>query len=149
MVTPQAGKTPTRPPRDVEESRAERRNRAVEEPLDVRLREGVAFLAFDVRNPVRLTRYLVVAPAFPRREGALCTCTDFNRRGIGTCKHLEAAWLWMEEHPGTRPAGPCPRSRVSWEEIEQAVGERPASDLSGSRSLHLRRPGRLLFAPAS
>ena len=32
---------------------------------------------------MRQTRYRVFLPGYPDRDGALCTCTDFARRGIG------------------------------------------------------------------
>ncbi len=140
----QDGRTP-RPVPDVAESRAERRSRAVEGGLDVRLREQLPFVAFDVRNPARGTRYLVVAPSYPLRDGSLCTCTDFSRRGIGTCKHIEAVWLWIEEHPGTAPVPPFPRAETSWEEIEVSRRGAGGRDEATPRSLWVRRAGRLLI----
>ncbi|MCI4339848.1 MAG: hypothetical protein L3J73_01075, partial [Thermoplasmata archaeon] len=80
-----------RPSEGDEEARTQRRVRALESPLDVRPRPDGRFVRLEVRNPVPGTRYDVLLPAFPDRSGGFCTCTDFARRGIGTCKHLEAA----------------------------------------------------------
>ena len=82
---------------------AARRRRAAEEPLDIRVLAREPFVRLEVRNPLHRTRYLAVFPGYPARDAAMCTCTDFARRGLGSCKHLEAAWTWLEEHP--LPAG--------------------------------------------
>ena len=79
-------------------------------------------MRLEVRNPVPGTRYDVLLPEFPLRSGGLCTCTDFARRGIGTCKHLEAAWLWLEAHPeGPPPAPPEGSESATWSEIDQRL----------------------------
>jgi hypothetical protein len=101
---------------------ADRRTRALEEPLDVIPRPDTRFLRLEVRNPARGTRYTVVLPAFPDRDGGFCTCTDFARRGLGTCKHLEAAWIWTQEHPAEalapRPSAPVGRG---WPEVDRRL----------------------------
>ncbi len=74
---------------------ASRRLRAAEEPLDVRLVRRDPFVELEVRNPLHGTRYRVFFPSYPERDAALCTCTDFARRGLGTCKHVEAGWEWL------------------------------------------------------
>lgn len=130
-------------------ARAERRARAIEEPLDFRPRPEYPFVALEVRNPARRTHYLVLLPALPDRSGALCTCPDFARRGVGTCKHLEAAWLWLPEHE--RELADLPRSTFEggpgiWAEIDRrlaALGTDRRPD-----ELRIRGPGAaLLSAP--
>ena len=108
------------PPADPVAARAERRSRALEEPLDVRARADARFLHLEVANPVRKTRYDVVFPEFPSRESPFCTCTDFARRGIGTCKHIEAARIWLAEPGRELPTPPrtAPGALI-WEEIDR------------------------------
>ncbi len=125
----------------------ERRQRAIEEALDVRVRSTEPYLRLEVRNPIHRTGYQVLLPTFPARDVALCTCTDFARRGLGTCKHIEAAARWLEGHPEPKAAGgrPTPRPRL-WSLIDRAIAAR-SSD-RGPESLAWRRPGRLLVSPA-
>jgi hypothetical protein len=115
--------TPSRiPPEGEEQARAERRVRALENPLDVRVRPDARFVRLEVRNPVHDTRYDVVLPAYPEREGGFCTCTDFARRGIGTCKHLESAWLWIGQHPEEVPGRATePTHAADWSEIDRCL----------------------------
>jgi hypothetical protein len=99
---------PTRPPADPRapadpEAVRERRARALEEPLDVRLRRRTPYPLLEVRNPIHGTVYLVMLPEFPAGSSALCTCTDFARRGLGTCKHIEAGLPWLRAHPEASP----------------------------------------------
>ena len=100
----------------------------------------------EVRNPLHQTMYLVMRPTYPDREPALCTCTDFARRGLGTCKHIEAANRWLVRHADA-PAVPLTKSAVRpaavWREIDQRLErsrkeERPAS-------LRIREAGAALF----
>jgi len=108
----------------------ERRVRALESPLDVRPRPDDRFVRLEVRNPVHDTRYDVVLPAYPSREGGFCTCTDFARRGIGTCKHLESAWIWVTEHPSEVPfGGPNAAPLPDWAEIDKALNVQAKSRL--------------------
>ena len=103
----------------------ERRARALEEPLDVRLGSRDPYPMLEVRNPVHRTVYLVLLPEFPARTSALCTCTDFARRGLGTCKHIEAGVPWLEAHPDAvplRPARPGIRAAALWRRIEAGLG---------------------------
>jgi hypothetical protein len=125
------------------EAVAERRSRALEEPLAVRERDGAPYPLLEVRNPLHGTSYLVMLPAFPTREAELCTCTDFARRGLGTCKHIEAGYRWRAEHPPESPAGPRASGDGRWKEIDRRV----ASPGAGPESLRLRRAGRVLFEP--
>jgi len=125
---------------------SERRSRALEEPLDLRLRQREPFPIVEVRNPLHRTAYLVLRPAFPDRVPALCTCTDFARRGLGTCKHIEAAEPWLKNHPDVKPTltptpGPSPASL--WREIDRRL-ER-ASTSNRPASLRFREAGDVLF----
>ncbi len=124
---------------------AERRSRSLEEPLDVRERRGSPYPLLEVRNPLHGTVYLVMLPAYPERTAELCTCTDFARRGLGTCKHIEAAYRWRTERPESEPSGATPRgaggSAAVWKEIDR----RTANPGGGPASLRVRRPGSVLF----
>lgn len=127
----------------------ERRRRSVEEPLDVRLRAVEPYPVLAVRNPLHGTEYLVLWPTYPSPDVTMCTCTDFARRGLGRCKHIEAAARWMEGHPLERPDRSA-RTRSTarlgyglWKRIDRAV-EDAASDPAPA-SLALRKAGRLLF----
>jgi hypothetical protein len=128
----------------------ERRVRALEEALDVRLRSEDVYPILEVRNPLHGTAYRVLLPEFPSAESAFCTCTDFARRGLGTCKHLEAGFRWLSEHPETPPL--LPREKVAtrvtgvWKEIDQRVAAL-ARD-TARESLRYRRPGDVLFEGA-
>lgn len=115
---------PPRLTRPEAELRAERRLRALETPLDVRYRPDPRFVRLEVRNPVHRTRYEVLLPAFPDASTGFCTCTDYAKRGIGTCKHLEAVRLWLEEHPGEVTRLPGHRGnagRALWAEVDRRI----------------------------
>ncbi len=124
--------------------------RAVEEPLDVRLRRADVYPVLEVRNPLHGTAYEVLLPEYPATGAALCTCTDFARRGLGTCKHIEAALRWVADHPVTDiPRGggrPTPVGNRVWKEIDRRLRELPRA--SGPASLRLRRPGAALYERA-
>ena len=106
-----------------------RRERAIETPLDVRWRDDPRFVHLDVRNPLHKSHYDVLFPAYPSREFGFCTCTDFAKRDLGTCKHLEAAWLWLEERAGTlAPLPEAPSERAVWEEIDRRLRAAPRLD---------------------
>jgi len=142
-------KNPPRPATPLERREAveERRNRAVEEPLDVRLRSSDVYPTLEVRNPLHGTAYRVLLPEFPRVASAMCTCADFARRGLGTCKHIEAGFRWLSEHPDATPL--LPRGRSSsrlggvWKEIDRRLLGLPREP--GPESLRWRRPGAVLF----
>jgi hypothetical protein len=117
---------PSRPrdPQDLADERSERRSRALEEPLDLRLRQREPYPLIEVRNPLHGTSYLVLRPSFPDRSADLCTCVDFARRGLGTCKHIEAADRWLSSHPDATPSPlPTPlfRPDAVWAEIDRRV----------------------------
>jgi len=122
---------------------AERRARALEEPLDIRLRREAPYPLYEVRNPIHRTVYLVMLPEFPARTGELCTCTDFARRGLGTCKHIEATYRYRTEHPdpARTPTGTPAEAVALWKEIDRRLA-RPAP---GPAPNAVRRPGAVLF----
>jgi hypothetical protein len=127
---------------------AERRSRALEEPLDVRLERRDPFPLLEVRNPLHRTSYRVMLPTFPDRSVALCTCTDFARRGLGTCKHIEAAGRWLERHreaPPQRASPPFDGEGV-WQELDRRLDDLPGA--SGPVSRTWRRPGAVLVERA-
>ncbi|HYK93864.1 MAG TPA: hypothetical protein VEY07_07485 [Thermoplasmata archaeon] len=82
-----------------DEETGARRQRAREEPLDFSILETDPGLVLRVRNPLHGTSYRVYRPTYPEPGPSLCTCPDFGRRGLGTCKHLEGATRWLAEHP--------------------------------------------------
>ena len=134
--------------RPSEELSAERRSRALEEPLDVRPRPGSPYAGFEVRNPRRKTRYQVLMPEFPGRGAEFCSCSDFGRRGIGTCKHLEAVQLWIHEHPGEGGPTPEPFSGAStWASIDRGV--RVAEGDRSPDPIRYRKAGRALIEPTA
>jgi hypothetical protein len=114
--------------------RAERRSRALEELLDVRPEPGPpGILTLAVRNLKRQTHYTVFVPAYPDRAGAFCGCVDFARRDLGTCKHLEAAWLWLEDHPEARTVPPLPAAGPRWATVDRRLRHLPTSGPSARR----------------
>lgn len=124
-----------------------RRARSLEEPLDARLRSARPYPLLEVRNPMHGTVYLVMLPEFPGREGALCTCTDFARRGLGTCKHIEAGLRWLVQHPDAPPLRPeVPgrgRAASTWRRVDQRLAA-SAKDRTPD-SLRWRRAGAVLY----
>jgi hypothetical protein len=125
----------------------ERRSRGLEEPLEARLLTRLAYPLLEVRNPVHRTRYLVMLPEFPEPGPALCTCTDFARRGLGTCKHIVAADRWLRANPqAPAPEGDRtdrPRASEVWPRIDRRLAERPPGAERDIREL--ARPGACLF----
>jgi hypothetical protein len=118
----------------------------LEEPLDLRLRQREPYPIVEVRNPLHKTSYLVLRPTYPERTPALCTCTDFARRGLGTCKHIEAADRWLSNHPTATPA-PGPKASFSpdsaWQEIDRRLARAPT--LHRPDIVRLRDAGAALF----
>jgi hypothetical protein len=105
---------------------------------------GQPFWVLAVRNPVHHTRYQVVLPEYPSGEAQFCSCPDFARRGIGTCKHVEAATAWLTAHPELSPPLVA-RTGASglWKEIDAARKERVPDPRPVP--VRWRAPGRLLF----
>ena len=139
---PAAARRPASGPEAV----AQRRARALEEPLDVRLKADRPYPLLEVRNPIHGTRYLVMLPEFPRRDSALCTCTDFARRGLGVCKHLEAGFRWLTDHPDAVPPRPTPPSAPGgpiWKAIDGRLSSMTKGP--GPESVRWRRPGAVLI----
>ena len=131
------------------EAVAARRRRALEESLDVRLRSRDPVVDLEVRNPLHRTSYTVLFPEYPSRDSAICTCTDFARRGLGTCKHLEAGWGWlagMRELPEvTLPGTRHPPVADLWKEIDRRQDQRRRSGPADIREVE--RAGTPLFDP--
>jgi hypothetical protein len=128
-----------------------RRARALEEPLDVRLDRAVPYPQLEVRNPIHGTAYLVLLPESPARTGALCTCTDFARRGLGTCKHIEAGVRWWREHPDATPLRPV-RTEASdvaavWRRVDRRIAA--VAREAGGAAQRWRRAGAVLFERSS
>ncbi len=125
----------------------ERRIRALEEPLDVAVVRRSPFLRLEVRNSLRGTSYRTMFPTYPSHEAALCTCVDFARRGLGTCKHLAASERWLAEHGSDLPTPPEPRPdrppAAVWAEIDRRLASSPPSARAAVR---LRWAGAVLFA---
>ncbi len=112
--------------------------RTREEPLDFTVRETDPLFVLRVRNPLHGTQYEVFLPEFPARESALCTCPDFARRARGTCKHLEGAFRFLEEHPveapRPRPAGRPAAAIWATVDIRRATRKAGPVTLSGLRA---------------
>jgi hypothetical protein len=128
-------------------ARAERRSRALEEMLDVRSqRDGPpGVVTLEVRNLRRQSRYTVFVPAYPDRTGAFCGCVDFAKRDLGTCKHIEAAWLWLaDQGPEGRNPTPYPSAAPLWAAVLRRLRQPPAPGLR--RSARLRYLGAALLA---
>jgi hypothetical protein len=67
--------------------------------------------------------YHVLLPSFPSREGAQCSCPDFLRRGLGTCKHMEAVLAYAAINPPPAPKASSSSETVSWAELEGEYGD--------------------------
>jgi hypothetical protein len=88
-------------------------------------------------------------PTFPDRDPALCTCTDFARRGLGTCKHIEAAAQWLRRHADAPvPPAPGPPRSLSeiWNEVDRRIDRMARS--RRPESIRIRDAGAALFEPA-
>ncbi|HXQ79082.1 MAG: hypothetical protein WB788_04660 [Thermoplasmata archaeon] len=146
MDRPRAPPSRTPEPRDLAEERSERRSRALEEPLDIRLLQRDPYPLVEVRNPLHRTAYLVMQPTYPDRSTALCTCADFARRGLGTCKHIEAADRWLTQHPDTPPPASSKgsvRPAAVWKEIDRRLEREKKGSMPAS--LRWREAGAALF----
>jgi hypothetical protein len=98
----------------------------------------------EVRNPRHQSHYTLYVPAYPDRTGTYCGCVDFARRDLGTCKHIEAAWLWLSDHPEAvrAEAEETPETLSLWAAVEKRT-RHPRKDLPAS--VRLRFPGELLL----
>lgn len=126
--------------------KAERRTRALTEALEVRPDRDELCVGAEVLNPARRSRHHVYLPAYPAAEGAMCTCPDFVLRALGTCKHVEAAVLYFEEHPLPSRAQPSVEAGRLWNRVDAARAATPTE--SEPTSIRLRRPGRVLVDPS-
>jgi hypothetical protein len=72
----------------------------------------------------------VYIAAYPDPTGAFCGCVDFARRDLGTCKHLEAAFLWLGDHAEERRAAPYPPSTPLWGAVDRRARHPPATPAS-------------------
>ena len=147
-----AAPRPRRPdPDEIADEVSERRSRALEEPLDLRLRQREPYPIVEVRNPLHRTTYLVLRPTYPDRVPAMCTCTDFARRGLGTCKHIEAADRWLTNHPNAAPSPPLPRALRSPAEVWTEIDHRLELEATSGRApaLRWREAGAALFDTAA
>jgi hypothetical protein len=148
-----AGESTTRKPRRASKRepperlpwlRYDRMARAVTERLRVRAMPGQPFWLLSVRNPVHHTRYQVALPEYPGGEAQFCSCVDFARKGIGTCKHIEAARAWLEAQPDVhRLAAPVRGASAIWRAMDAA--RREGDRVRTPDAVHLREPGRVLF----
>jgi hypothetical protein len=141
---PRRRATAREPPERLPWLRYDRMARAVTERLRVRPVPGQPFWVLAVRNPVHRTHYQVCLPEYPSGEAQFCSCPDFARRGIGTCKHVEAAAAWLAAHPEVT-LGPSRRSGAStlWRAIDAAREEYPSDPRPAA--IRLRASGRTLF----
>jgi hypothetical protein len=112
--------------------------------LDVRRVQGPPSVpTFEVRNPRHRSHYTLYVPAYPDRSGAFCGCVDFARRDLGTCKHIEAAWLWLADHPEElRGDGDPAASLGLWSIIDRRLRHPRADDPPSGK---LRYAGEVLL----
>jgi hypothetical protein len=95
-------------------------------------------LTLEVRNLRRQSRYTVYVPAFPGRTGVFCGCVDFAKRDLGTCKHVEAAWLWLADQgpEGRNPASVAP-SGALWALVDRRLRQLPTAKVPPSARIRL------------
>ena len=95
-------------------------------------------MTLEVRNLRRQSRYPVFVPAFPDRTGVFCGCVDFAKRDLGTCKHVEAAWLWLaDQGPEGRNAAPTAPSAALWAAVDRRLRQLPTAKVPPSARLRL------------
>ena len=74
-----------------------RRQFAAKEVLSIVPRgDEAAYGVFDVRNPKTKSSYKVVYRGGESRWN-YCSCMDFKTNRLGTCKHIEAVRIWLDE----------------------------------------------------
>lgn len=140
------GPSRTPDPDELADELSERRSRSLEEPLDIRLLRRDPYPLVEVRNPLHRTSYLVMRPTYPDRIPSLCTCADFARRGLGTCKHIEAADRWLAHHPDATPSAPAKPpvpTAALWKEIDRRLEKERRGTLPAS--LRWREAGAALY----
>ncbi|MGN0236639.1 MAG: DEAD/DEAH box helicase [Lepagella sp.] len=77
-----------------------RRQAAAADNLSVTpVTSGFARGEFFVRNYVSRRQYKVVCRG-DNSPWNYCSCLDFKTSQLGTCKHIEAVKLWLEQNPG-------------------------------------------------
>ncbi|MCI4338222.1 MAG: hypothetical protein L3J72_02835 [Thermoplasmata archaeon] len=102
---------------------------------------SLPFIALRVSNPTRATRYLVLWPAHPSPEAMSCDCADYAHRGLGTCKHIEAARLWAGEHPSEiATSGVDPAPPPDWTELDRRFERRSSAPRISARALRWAEP---------
>ena len=70
---------------------------AVKEVLSIVPRgDEAVYGVFDVRNPKTKNIYKVVYRGLDSRWN-YCSCMDFKTNQLGTCKHVEAVRIWLDE----------------------------------------------------
>ena len=107
---------PGLPPVDPARERRERADR--ERPTVVYEPTPLGVPAFWVSGASG-SRWRVLLPESPSREGAQCSCPDFQTRRLGTCKHVEASLAWLATHPlSSGGEGPPTVPPPSWKGIE-------------------------------
>jgi hypothetical protein len=90
-----------------------------------------------VRNPRHRSHYTLYVPVYPDRTGTFCGCVDFARRDLGTCKHIEAAWLWLADHPEAIRGDPDPDPAAGlWTAIDRRLRHPRVSDPPSGRVRH-------------
>ncbi len=58
--------------------------------------DDAAYGVFDVRNPKTRNIYKVVYRGLDSRWN-YCSCMDFRTNRLGTCKHIEAVRIWLDD----------------------------------------------------
>jgi hypothetical protein len=111
----------------------------------VRREVGLPFLAFQVSNPLRGTRYTVYWPTGTTEGPWSCDCADFAHRGLGFCKHIEAARIWALEHAEElRPEAPGAPAALpalgSWRELDRRWVGLPDRDRVSLSTLRWAEP---------
>jgi hypothetical protein len=119
-----------------------RRQRAAEEPMVIRNEEPqhAVFSNFEVKSESGMV-YRVEIRGLKERLFS-CSCADFRKNGLGTCKHVEAVLMHAERKAG----------KIRWMEAEETGSPRievmahPQYTLQVWRGLEsLPKPVRMMF----
>lgn len=73
--------------------------------------DDAAYGWFDVRNPKTKNLYKVVYRGVDSRWN-YCSCMDFRTNQLGTCKHVEAVRMWLDERHKMAPVVNPPYSSL-------------------------------------